>query len=322
MPRLPEYMPVSRWSIRVSSADGERKERAAPSAPSLGGFMRRLIQGSFIFLLLLLFASLLMGRQDLQPEPVGREMCLACHDLGPVFDRTPHAEKECEECHGAGSLHVESGGDDSLAFENKKGDWVAGRCLGCHDLESNVSSFQRTPHGLNDVSCVSCHRAHPETFNFGLLKERMSELCLDCHGANRVDFQKPFHHPVLEGAIKCTDCHSPHSADKRPLLQLTQGPGDRCVTCHADKKGPFVFEHAPLKVNDCQTCHQPHGSVNTRMLVRSQVRQLCLDCHSMSVSVAGSQPPAFHDIRSSRFQNCTVCHRAVHGSNVSPMLLR
>ena len=30
----------------------------------------------------------------------------------------------------------------------------------------------------------------------------------------------------------------------------------------------------------------------------------------------GVVPPAFHDLRSPRFQNCTVCHQKVHGSHV------
>src|SRR5260370_14433314 len=66
------------------------------------------------------------------------------------------------------------------------------------------------------------------------------------------------------------------------------------------------------------------------MLVRHEVRQVCLECHANSppppASVAGSTnvhlnnlgqiPPAFHDLRSQRFQNCSVCHVKVHGSYV------
>jgi hypothetical protein len=58
------------------------------------------------------------------------------------------------------------------------------------------------------------------------------------------------------------------------------------------------------------------------MLIRHEVHQLCLECHSLTPGVATSQPPAFHDIRSSRYRNCTVCHREIHGSYVDPTLTR
>ena len=32
--------------------------------------------------------------------------------------------------------------------------------------------------------------------------------------------------------------------------------------------------------------------------------------------------PAFHDLHSPRYRECTVCHVAVHGSNTSPGLLK
>jgi predicted CXXCH cytochrome family protein len=75
-------------------------------------------------------------------------------------------------------------------------------------------------------------------------------------------------------------------------------------------------------VNSCATCHEPHGSINPKMLRRTQVVQLCLECHSMTPGVAAVQPPAFHDIRTARFRNCTVCHREIHGSNVDPAFFR
>ena len=64
------------------------------------------------------------------------------------------------------------------------------------------------------------------------------------------------------------------------------------------------------------------------MLKRQEVSLLCLECHANMPATAtasgtlGGVPPAFHDLRSPRFQNCTVCHVKIHGSNVSRELLR
>ena len=99
-----------------------------------------------------------------------------------------------------------------------------------------------------------------------------------------------------------------------------------CFKCHGDKRGPFTFEHAPVRFEGCQACHEPHGSANPRMLTRAKVRFVCLECHAnlptVQAKVAGVVPPAFHDLRRPQFQNCTVCHQKIHGSHVDRNLLK
>ncbi len=95
-----------------------------------------------------------------------------------------------------------------------------------------------------------------------------------------------------------------------------------CLNCHGDKRGPFPFEHAPVKMESCSVCHEPHGSSNPRMMVRHNVAQLCLECHTTSLAALGGSPPAFHDLRSARFRSCTSCHSKIHGSFVSRDFLR
>jgi predicted CXXCH cytochrome family protein len=84
-----------------------------------------------------------------------------------------------------------------------------------------------------------------------------------------------------------------------------------------------VFQHGGAAIGECATCHEPHGSTNPNQLRRTRIAQLCLECHSpITHSTAGSQPPAFHNLNNPRYQNCTTCHVAVHGSNRSPQLLK
>ena len=50
-----------------------------------------------------------------------------------------------------------------------------------------------------------------------------------------------------------------------------------CYRCHAEKRGPFLWMHAPVAMN-CLNCHLPHGSVNQHMLVIN-MPVLCQRCH-------------------------------------------
>ena len=114
------------------------------------------------------------------------------------------------------------------------------------------------------------------------------------------------------------------------VIRAFAGNEPGCLQCHTDKRRPFAFEHAPMRLEGCGACHEPHGSANPRMLTRHEVRFVCLECHanvgvsaaSNTASPLGSVPPSFHDLRSPRFQNCTICHQKVHGSYVNRSLLR
>ena len=249
---------------------------------------------------------------------------MACHDLTPLFSETAHKQEECESCHSGGTAHVEAGGDDiTMSFRQRSLVWGADRCLQCHEALLLFSSFSPSGHGRSEVGCTDCHRLHPDEQAPHLLqKTYATDLCASCHAAVEASFRKPYGHPVLEGAMECSDCHNPHT-DEFPILQRNAiGTEQGCLSCHADKAGPFVFEHMPLETDGCQSCHVPHGSVNPKMLIRSQVHQLCLECHSASVGLPAGNPPSFHDIRSPRYRNCTVCHREIHGSNTSPVFVR
>jgi DmsE family decaheme c-type cytochrome len=153
-----------------------------------------------------------------------------------------------------------------------------------------------------------------------------NKLCASCHLSEWAQFQRPFHHKLPEGAMSCVDCHNPHGSIRPAMLQTFAANEPGCFKCHGDKRGPFTFEHAPVRFEGCQACHEPHGSANPRMLTRADVRFVCLECHAnlptVPAKVMGVAPPAFHDLRSPVFQNCTVCHQKIHGSQVDRNLLK
>ena len=136
--------------------------------------------------------------------------------------------------------------------------------------------------------------------------------------------------------MQCSDCHNPHGAfaptwrvGQRPRM-VEQGPGggdEVCIKCHADKRGPFAFEHPPVHIEGCETCHSPHGSMNTRLLRRPVVYTLCLECHN-GAGTFGREgtgviaQSSTHNMFDPRFHNCTACHVRIHGSNADPNFLR
>lgn len=287
------------------------------------------------------------------PKPdsqyVGSTVCKACHpDVWLNFYKNPHfksiasgtlppADTGCESCHGPGKPHLLAhGGKASItAFSEISPSKALDVCLRCHSESISRSNIRRSPHTRDDVVCTSCHSIHKAATPEGLLQKSQAELCYGCHTNVRGDFSMPFKHRVNEGFMTCTDCHNPHGANAptwrmaaRPaLMNHAFGNEEPCVKCHTDKRGPFAFEHPPVRVEGCEACHSPHGSTNSRLLKRPVVFTVCLECHNGAGSYGrqgdGIQPLSqAHNMTDPRYQNCTSCHVRIHGSNTDPLFLR
>jgi DmsE family decaheme c-type cytochrome len=199
--------------------------------------------------------------------------------------------------------------------------------LSCHTKLKQRSTWKMRKIADNDLACTSCHQIH-QPLAKGHLKKPQPDLCYDCHRPIEHQFQLPSHHPVKEGHLVCTDCHSM----KVELVELDRRegvPNGLCFKCHADKRGPFVFEHPPV-VEDCSICHEPHGAV-VESLLRQNEPFLCLQCHQMhfqtamqgiegpfTVSEADKRGGTSHKdgFKSSMLTACTRCHTQIHGSDL------
>jgi DmsE family decaheme c-type cytochrome len=256
---------------------------------------------------------------------VGAETCKSCHeDVYNAWEKTPHwkttlnkepSHQGCEGCHGPGAEHVAGGGDKSkiYTFAGAKPEAITKRCLACHESNPEQREFMRSTHNENGITCTNCHSVHHSTLEY-LLVKKQTPLCFSCHAEQRADFQKPFHHRVEEGLIKCADCHNAHGASRDRQLRSTPDQDMVCLKCHSDKRGPFVFEHEPVKAEGCQTCHTAHGSPYPRMLLTARVNTLCLQCHT-------GIPPGPHPQNAFR-QDCILCHMSIHGSNIDPRFFK
>src|SRR6516225_2266506 len=269
---------------------------------------------------------------------IGSDVCEACHEeIYKAFLKSPHYQVDtekhgrwkgqaCEACHGPGSKHIEtlsptdSVNPSKVSPKRADEDW-----LKCHFNQRTQIGRIRGSHVKNSVPCTACHSVH-KGFNhlYPWKNPEVKQMCAACHDNVWAAFQEPFPHKLAQGAMSCVDCHNPHGSFLAWQIRTVSANETNCYQCHSDLRGPFTFEHAPVKFQGCGTCHQPHGSTNARMLIRYNVRQLCLECHAnlTLASNLGGVPPAFHDLRSPRFQNCTICHQKIHGSSVDSIFER
>jgi DmsE family decaheme c-type cytochrome len=272
----------------------------------------------------------------------GADTCLGCHDeeadtttftTAAIF-KTRHAHRgnkaspfgagglQCEACHGPGGRHSTKGSDKKQSINSLKPNSflpVAERnavCLQCHENRSRTG-WHVAAHERGALACTDCHRLHVER-DAVLTKGDQAEVCYSCHKKQRADFHKASTHPVRFGLMRCSDCHSPHGSPSNAML-VKPTLNQTCYTCHADKRGPLLWEHAPVS-EDCSLCHTAHGSVRTALLNKSPPL-LCQQCHSQaghpSVPRTGGSLPG----GSAGGQifllagSCTNCHSQVHGSN-------
>ena len=280
---------------------------------------------------------------------VGSAVCKACHpDVWFTFYKNPHYRSllkadtppenvGCEGCHGPGKAHVEAhGGKTSIkAFSLLAPAERLNICLRCHSESLARSNIRRSPHTENGVACNDCHSIHKPATPKYLLAKTQSQLCYSCHANVRGDFELPYKHRVNEGFMSCSDCHNPHGTNSptwrmaaRPSLVAQVMPSEEaCLRCHSDKRGPFAFEHPPVRVEGCEICHSPHGSTNSRLLRRPVVFTMCLECHNGAPPFGregdGIQPlSSTHNMTNPQYQNCTNCHIAIHGSNMDFLFRR
>src|SRR5512139_1240086 len=157
----------------------------------------------------------------------GADTCLGCHDenwaypIFPIFKtkhanradkRTPFAGLQCEACHGPGGNHAENPSKDNIN-SLKAGSFVPVDqrnkvCLSCHEGNTRMA-WHGSKHQNNGVACTSCHKLHAERDPV-LAKATQAEACYQCHKPQRADFFKASSHPVRQGRMTCSECHSAH----------------------------------------------------------------------------------------------------------------
>ena len=280
----------------------------------------------------------------------GDAKCTKCHDendSSPVLAiaKTRHGVRadsrtpSCTSCHGDSPTHINKpdGVKDrpmpDRTFSKNSKTPVAQRneaCLTCHSKNSTRHQWAGSVHEANDVACASCHQVHA-AHDKVREKATQQEVCFACHKTQRADTHKISTHPLAAGKMACSDCHNPHGSTG-PKLLVKNSINETCFTCHAEKRGPFLWEHFPAS-DDCSNCHVAHGS-NTPALLKTRPPFLCQECHqdhgaglkdgsgvatapgnpALNTPVNGASYGKFLSVQANG-RKCVGCHVMVHGSN-------
>lgn len=261
----------------------------------------------------------------------GAETCIRCHDEedGKTFQifktkhtvkgdpNSPFAQMQCESCHGPGDKHAQRTSEPIGLFGKNSPATVSQQnevCLTCHSNNNRVG-WHGSIHERRDLACVSCHLIHAE---HDPVRDRAEQpqVCYRCHGNVQAAFNQYSAHPVRYAEMTCTSCHAPHDA-LFPALLKKPTVNQECYSCHAQYRGPFLWEHAPVPEN-CNNCHNSHGSTNPSLL-KLRPPLLCQQCHSVvghpSIAYTGQGLPGKTPSAALLGSSCLNCHSHVHGSN-------
>lgn len=232
---------------------------------------------------------------------------------GKAFAQNPHyTGSSCASCHQGAEQHAESGDPADIVVPRAKlGQKADASCITCHEKEPHAARWLGSAHQNAGLTCVDCHSVHNAGFarKDGRAVVTTTELCLSCHNTTRVAMSQRSRHPLKEGKMDCASCHDPHGALSERLVKA-DSVNDLCLSCHQQLRGPFLWEHSPVREN-CLSCHQAHGSNHDKLLV-ARASQLCQSCHLQGrhQTVAGFDASIWNSNRS-----CINCHSQIHGSN-------
>ncbi len=265
-----------------------------------------------------------------QPGYAGSASCIECHrqsvqrfagtSMGKLMiDNGPleFGKHGCESCHGPSKKHADSGGEEAppVAFSRKTKTPVAVRnatCLNCHEKTARML-WKGSTHESRNVACTDCHTVMLAASERGNLKQQtVIETCGKCHAQKQAQMTRSSHMPVGENKMECTSCHNPHGSVNDKLL-LASSVNATCYRCHAEKRGPFLWEHSPV-VENCANCHDPHGSNKEKLLKLSRPR-LCQQCHPTAHGGTLAKPTDAAAVRFVYNKACSNCHLNIHGSN-------
>lgn len=270
-------------------------------------------------------------------ESAGSAACIECHpirdallgDSAHASLAAAHDQSGCEACHGAGSLHAETGAGRLITRPDRAADGIA-TCRSCHaavDAAEFHWKDQPKPYFSAGITCTTCHLVHaPRTTPAVAAADAAptNRLCATCHAAAFSTMPGSTHQPLgtfetplAEGCGAChvgSREHAQAGGRKEPLVPWfddANRQAELCLQCHQDDR---TLEHVRRGDHlrhgvSCTDCHGPlHGAVHG--VTAALAEQRCAKCH---VDVAAEFAlPNHHPVPEGKMR-CTSCHD-VHGA--------
>jgi len=224
-------------------------------------------------------------------------MCDSCHQPakeGKVVLAQADAKALCVTCHEDKAKQIES------AKVQHPG--AAGDCTDCHNPHAGKSSGFPKPDAVN--VCLTCHTDQAEQHKKKHLHQPAFEQgCTTCHEPHGSENQKLLRAKTVNAT--CLECHGP---DARPQqvqgeqlvsifggkVKLPENYFNKVVRLpikyglgHPVERHPIQDQMDPNDVSkvrvalNCASCHQPHASARSDLLVKDQSNNLmfCASCH-------------------------------------------
>ena len=208
------------------------------------------IRTCVLALLLLAVAAPVSAQRKPAPEA---EVCKNCHaDYVQSYFETKHGQvgnvkgPDCQTCHGNADAHVAAGGGKGaggiIGFNNKAvpADRKSGQCpdlprqqppsrvLGCRPAPQAGRGMQRLPPSARHAgagSTIALKKPNPTVAPY-VRTERQLEV-RDVRllpPSDALAAHQPSHHPIIEGKITCSNCHNPHGALSKAMLNYGDDP--------------------------------------------------------------------------------------------------
>ena len=279
------------------------------------------------------------SRNLIDTENGQTNFCTSCHDIKMFTKKYVHppvGEGKCMACH-------EPHQTDAKALLREK---VPELCLSCHaKVMSRLNGAAVVHPPVKEGRCMSCHDPHSSSAKY-LLKGEPGKFCTTCHTkVGKVITAAKSHHAPVEDKDSCLSCHTGHVAAAKALLPAVEK--ELCLGCHTGMAPAFEGRkmlHGPIREGKCTPCHDPHGSLHTKLLkgaypdllyvpYEKEKNQfaLCLKCHQKNMLTFADTSiytkfrdgknnlHFFHVSNKKKGRTCRLCHEP-HASDSSHLL--
>jgi predicted CXXCH cytochrome family protein len=211
-----------------------------------------------------------------------KALCVSCHSeqaakIEKAKFQHPGAQGECIACH-----NPHAGKTPGFIQPDP-----VNACLACHSEQADQFKKAHLHQPAFGLGCATCHEPHGGD-NEHLLRAKGSALCLECHGPDARPQKVEAEHvlTIFNGSVKLPADY--YQKNKVVILPIKYGLGHPLLG-HPVQDVMDPADVTKVKTHiDCLTCHQPHSSTQSGMLIKDQANNMafCDNCHKNRLALS------------------------------------